>query len=53
MGADLRTLPVDSESWSEALYFGSVVDCRVDLHMGNAELVKLTLNTHFEGGQST
>ena len=53
MEADPRTLPVDSESWSEALYLGSMVDCRVDLHMVSAELVKLTPNTHCEGGQST
>lgn len=45
------TLPVDSESWNEALHCGSLVDCQIDLHMVNAELVKLTLNSHCEGGQ--
>lgn len=46
------TLPVDSESWSEALYSDKLADCQVHSHMAKAELVSLTLNTHFEGDQS-
>ena len=38
------TLPVDSGSWSEALYSDSDVDCQVDSYMMNVELVN-----HFEG----
>lgn len=52
MEADLKTLPVGSESWSEALYSGSLVDCQVDSQMVKAGLVKLTLNTRYEEGQS-
>ena len=43
------TLPVDSGSWSEALYSGSNVDCPVDSYMVNVEPVSLKLNTHPEG----
>ena len=46
------TLPVDFESWSEVLYSGSLVDCRADLHMVNAELVKRRLNTQLEVDRS-
>lgn len=42
------TLLVDSESWSEVLYSGSLVDCRVDSQMVKAEPVKLRLNTRPE-----
>lgn len=52
MEADPKTLLVDSESWNEALYSGSLVDCQVDLHTAKRGLVKTTLNTQFEEGQS-
>ena len=49
---DLKTLPVDSESWNEVLYSDNLVDCLVDSHMVKAGLVKMTQDTRFEGGQS-
>ena len=51
MEADLMTLLVDSESWSAALYSGSIVDCQIDSHVAKAEPVSLTLNNHDEGDQ--
>ena len=48
---DPKTLPVDFESWNEALYSGSLVDCRVDSHMVKG-LAMMTPNTHLVAGQS-
>lgn len=50
--ADLMTLLVDSESWNEALYSGSLVDCLVDSRMVKERLAKMTMNTRLEGDQS-
>lgn len=50
--ADLTTLPADSESWSEVLYSGNFVDCRVDSHTAETDLVTLKLNTQSEEDQS-
>ena len=50
--ADRTIPPVDSESWSEVLHCGSLVDCQVDSRMVKAELVNLTLNIQFGGDRN-
>lgn len=50
--ADLTTLLVGFESWSEAPYLDNHARCRVDSGMVKVKVVNLTLNTHSETAQS-